>query len=202
MAALIVVGKWYDISMNLTLDILREKLSSWQGCELMKTANPVFGEGDPHAKIMFIGEAPGERENELQRPFVGAAGKYLDELLTSIGLKREEVYITNVVKYQPPDNRDPTPEEKEQCMPWLKLEIALIKPRIIVPLGRHSLGHFFSKIKISDAHGKPFFINDHLTIFPIYHPAAAMHNGSLRSSLQRDFYALGDYLKNELRIMK
>ena len=193
MAALFAVDKWYDISMNLTLDILREKLSSWTGCDLAK---PVFGEGDPHARIMFIGEAPGERENELQRPFVGSAGKYLDELLTSISLKREEVYITNVVKFQPPDNRDPTPEEKEQCMPWLKLEIALVKPRVIVPLGRHSLGHFFSKIKIGEAHGKPFILNDHLTIFPIYHPAAAMHNGSLRSSLQSDFYALNDFLKD------
>lgn len=181
--------------MELTIDILKEKLSSWKGCDLAKTAKPVFGEGHPHATIMFIGEAPGERENELQRPFVGAAGKYLDELLTSISLKREEVYITNVVKFQPPENRDPTPEEKEQCMPWLKLEIALIQPCVIVPLGRHSLGHFFSKIKIGEAHGKPFILHDHLTIFPIYHPAAAMHNGSLRSSLQKDFYALGDFLK-------
>ena len=162
----------------------------------MKTAHPVCGEGNPRAEVMFIGEAPGEKEDELGRPFVGAAGKFLNELMASIGLKREGVYITNVVKYRPPENRDPTPEEKEQCMPWLKLEIALVKPRVIVPLGRHALAYFLSDITISHAHGKAFPLTKNITIFPIYHPAAAMHNGNLRSSLQSDFYALSDYLKS------
>ncbi len=181
----------------ITLDVLKEKLREWKGCELHKTANPVLGEGNPKAKVMFIGEAPGQKEDELGRPFVGAAGQFLDELLGTIALKREDVYITNVVKYRPPQNRDPTPEEKEQCMPWLMLEIALIKPRVIVPLGRHALGHFFTKLSITNAHGKPQKLMDNVTAFPIFHPAAALHNGNLRQALYDDFMALGKYLKEE-----
>ncbi len=180
---------------SLTLDLLKEKLSVWKGCDLSKTANAVLGEGNPHAKVMFIGEAPGEKENELRRPFVGAAGKFLDELLASIDLKREDVYISNVVKFRPPNNRDPEPIEKEQCMPWLMLEIALVKPKVIATLGRHSLGHFFPEMTIGNAHGKPFKLTNEMTLFPIYHPAAALHNGSLRSSLVSDFRALGEFLK-------
>ena len=183
--------------MQLTLDVLKEKLNAWKGCELAKTANPVLGEGNPHADIVFIGEAPGQKEDEQKRPFVGAAGQFLNELLTSIGLQREDVYISNVVKFRPPDNREPEPIEKEQCMPWLMLEIALIKPRLIVPLGRHSLGHFFPQKTITEAHGKPFKLTDEMTVFPIYHPAAALHNGNLRSTLIADFRALGDYLADE-----
>lgn len=180
---------------TLTLDLLREKLSVWKGCDLSKTANAVLGEGNPHATVMFIGEAPGEKENELRRPFVGAAGKFLDELLASIDLRREDVYISNVVKFRPPNNRDPEPIEKEQCMPWLMIEIALVKPKVIVTLGRHSLGHFFPEMTIGNAHGKPFKLTDSITLFPIYHPAAALHNGNLRSSLVADFRALGEFLK-------
>lgn len=181
---------------TLTLDLLKERLKEWQGCELYKTATqPVLGEGNPHAEVMFIGEAPGQKEDELGRPFVGAAGKFLDELLSTIGLKREDVYISNVVKFRPPENRDPTPEEKEQCMPWLKMEIALIKPKVIVPLGRHALGHFLATLSISNAHGKPQVMTDDLTVFPIYHPAAALHNGHLRQALYDDFAALGEFLK-------
>jgi DNA polymerase len=180
---------------TLTLSVLQEKLQAWKGCELANTAQPVFGEGNPHAKIFFIGEAPGQKEDELKRPFVGTGGKFLDSLLASINLKREDIYITNTVKYRPPENRDPTPLEKEQCMPWLMLELALIKPRIIVPLGRHSLGHFFPEITIGDAHGKPFSLTKDITIFPLYHPAAALHNGSLRGTLESDMRKLGDYLR-------
>jgi len=181
---------------ELTLDVLTEKLTGWKGCDLAKTANPVLGEGNPHAKVMFIGEAPGQKEDELKRPFVGASGKFLDDLLGNIGLTREDVYISNVVKFRPPENRDPTPEEKEQCMPWLMLEIALVQPRVIVTLGRHSLGHFFPAMTITEAHGKPFKLTDSMTLFPIYHPAAALHNGNLRSSLVSDFNALGEFLKH------
>lgn len=181
--------------MQLTLPLLQEKLREWKGCPLHQTANPVLGEGNPKAEIMFIGEAPGEQEDRLGRPFVGPAGKFLDELLASIGLKREEVYISNVVKYRPPGNREPTPEEKEQCMPWLKLEIALLKPKVIVPLGRHALGHFFSKLSITTAHGKPQKLTDGVTVFPIYHPAAALHNGNLRQPLFDDFKALSAFLQ-------
>tara|TARA_Y100000310_G_scaffold310995_1_gene356824 strand:- start:1061 stop:1612 length:552 start_codon:yes stop_codon:yes gene_type:complete len=182
--------------MNLTLPKLQSKLKEWDGCKLSKTANPVLGEGNPNADVMFIGEAPGQREDEQGRPFVGPAGKFLDELLASIGFKREDVYISNVVKYRPPNNRDPTDDEKEECMPWLKMEIAIIKPKVIVPLGRHALGHFFPKLGISQAHGKPQKIGD-MAIFPIYHPAAALHNGNLRQPLLDDFAALKAFLDAE-----
>ncbi len=189
--------------MDLTLDALKEKLTAWKGCDLAKTANPVLGEGNPHARVMFIGEAPGQKEDELKRPFVGASGKFLDELLGTIGLKREDVYISNVVKFRPPNNRDPEPIEKEQCMPWLMLEIALVRPQVIVTLGRHSLGHFFPTKTITETHGKPLKLTlsagsgqaNSMTLFPIYHPAAALHNGNLRSSLVSDFRALGEFLK-------
>ncbi len=174
---------------------LKEKFEAWDGCALKKNANPVFGHGNGDSPIVFIGEAPGQKEDELGIPFVGAAGKFLDELLGSIGLERKDVYITNVVKYRPPENRDPEPIEKEQCMPWLKLELSIIKPKVIVPLGRHALGHFLPKITITNAHGKAFKINDDVTIFPIYHPAAALHNGNLRSGLESDFRALGAFLE-------
>lgn len=178
----------------LTLDVLREKLTVWKGCDLAKKANAVLGEGNPRATVMFVGEAPGQKEDELRRPFVGASGNFLNELLASIGLKREDVYISNVVKFRPPENRDPEPIEKEQCMPWLMLEIALVRPRVIVTLGRHSLGHFFPSRTITNSHGKPFKLTESMTLFPIYHPAAALHNGGLRSSLVADFRALGEFL--------
>lgn len=180
--------------MELTLDLLRERLKEWKGCDLAKKSNPVLGEGNQKAEIMFIGEAPGQKEDEQGRPFVGQAGKFLDELLGTIGLKREEVYISNVVKYRPPENRDPTPEEKEQCMPWLMLEIALIKPKVVVPLGRHALGHFFTDLGISAAHGKAQILPNGPAVFPIYHPAAALHNPGLRQSLVDDFKALSAFL--------
>jgi len=182
--------------MTLTIPDLQQRLKDWKGCELAKSANPVLGEGNFNAEIMFIGEAPGAKEDQLGRPFVGPAGKFLDELLESIGLKREDVYISNVVKYRPPGNRDPLPEEKEQCMPWLMMEIALINPKVIVPLGRHALAHFFQKLSITEAHGKPQNISEKLTVFPIYHPAAALHNGNLRQALFDDFAALKDFLDN------
>jgi len=182
--------------MALTLITLQEKLKAWKGCPLSASANPVLGEGNPEAKVMFIGEAPGEQEDKLGRPFVGPAGKFLDELLAGIGFRRADVYISNVVKYRPPANRDPTDEEKAQCMPWLQMEIALIKPSVIVPLGRHALGHFFPKLSITNAHGKPQKLTDSVTIFPIYHPAAALHNGNLRQALVDDFKALGEFLKS------
>ena len=183
--------------MNLTIDALQEKLKTWEGCNLAKKSNPVLGEGNPNADIMFIGEAPGAKEDELGRPFVGAAGKLLDELIASIGLKREDVYISNVVKYRPPENRDPTDEEKAQCMPWLKMEIAIVKPKVIVPLGRHALGHFFPKLGMTEAHGKPQKITDGISVFPIYHPAAAMYNGGLRQALFDDFKALHKFLESQ-----
>ena len=182
--------------MPLTLDDVRAQLSSWKGIEIAKNANPVPGDGNPLSEIVFIGEAPGEQEDKQGRPFVGNAGKLLEQLLEGIGLKRSDVYITNVVKFRPPENRDPTPEEKEACMPFLLAELSIIRPKVVVPLGRHALAHFFTKLSISDAHGKPQKLTDELTIFPIYHPAAALHNPGLRQALKDDFTALAAFLES------
>lgn len=179
---------------TMTLDTVRETLKTWKGIPLAHTANPVPGHGNPNAEIMFIGEAPGQKEDEQGIPFVGQAGKLLDELLASIGLKREDIYITNVVKFRPPENRDPTPEEKEACMPFLKLEIGIIKPKVIVPLGRHALGTFLPKVNITAAHGKAQKINDGISIFPLYHPAAALHNPNLKGTLFEDIAKLKEFL--------
>lgn len=181
----------------ITLDDVRQKLTDWKGIEIARAANPVPGYGSPQAEIVFIGEAPGQREDEQGKPFVGPAGKLLDELLASIGLKREDVYITNVVKFRPPENRDPTHEEKQACLPFLQMELSIIKPKIIAPLGRHALTQFFTKMSITDAHGKPHMIADGVTVFPIYHPAAALHNPGLRQALFDDFKALGAYLAEQ-----
>ncbi|MBT3834707.1 uracil-DNA glycosylase [Candidatus Peribacteria bacterium] len=180
--------------MSLTIEKLAEELKNWKGCDLAKNSNPVLGEGNPKSKVVFIGEAPGQKEDEQGRPFVGPAGKFLDELLDSIGFKREDVYITNIVKYRPPGNRDPLPEEKVACLPWVKMELAIIKPKVIATLGKHSLNEFFPKLSISKVHGEPQKINDDLALFPIYHPAAALHNGGLRGALFEDFRKLGEFL--------
>lgn len=186
--------------MHPTLDDVRATLQEWKMIDIAKTSNPVPGDGNPHSKVVFIGEAPGEQEDKQGRPFVGNAGKLLEELLGTIGLQRSDVYITNVVKFRPPDNRDPTPEEKEACLPFLLAELAIIKPTVIVPLGRHALTHFFAKMSISVVHGKPQTVrpaqgdDPGVTIFPIYHPAAALHNPGLRQALKDDFQALGQFL--------
>lgn len=161
-------------------------------CELKKTAiQPVFGDGNSRAKIVFIGEAPGKQEDESGRPFVGRAGKFLSEMLASIKMKREDVYITNIVKYRPPNNRDPKPEEKHTCAQWLFDELQFIKPLLVVFLGRHAMNHFLPELTISDAHGKLVHRKiPHLPIeyfLPLYHPAAALYNGGMRETLQEDF---------------
>jgi uracil-DNA glycosylase len=181
----------------MTWDELKAQFMQWRGCPLVEQANPVFGHGNPRAEIVFIGEAPGQREDEQGIPFVGPAGKLLDELLASIGLKREDIYITNVVKYRPPANRDPTPEEKRQCLPWLQMEIAIIKPKVLIPLGRHALTQFFTKMSITEAHGKGQRLADGIGVFPLYHPAAALHNPSLRQTLFDDFQALNVFLEEQ-----
>lgn len=180
--------------MTKTLDDVREKLFAWKEIDIAKESNPVMGNGNPKAEIVFIGEAPGEKENAQGIPFVGQAGKLLDTLLESIGLVRADVYITNVVKFRPPENRDPTPEEKEACLPFLQMELAIIKPKVLVPLGRHALTTFFTKLNISDAHGKAHTLPDGSAVFPIYHPAAALHNPGLRDALFGDFKALKEFL--------
>ncbi len=179
---------------------IHEKWKEKCECELKKTATQaVPGDGSPNANIVFIGEAPGRSEDKLGRPFVGAAGKFLDEMLEVIDLKREEIYITNIVKYRPPNNRDPLPEEKKSCREWLLEELKIISPKLIVFLGRHAMNNFFPDLQISSAHGKllikPFKGMSTRYFFPLYHPAAALYDGSMREILIEDFKKIPKVLK-------
>ena len=151
--------------------------------------NAVPGEGPVDARIMFIGEGPGFHENEQGRPFVGQAGKFLEELLASIGMQREQVFIGNVVKCRPPSNRDPLPEELAACSDYLERQVQAINPTAIVTLGRYSMGRYLPNAKISEVHGQTFHIRGRL-IIPMFHPAAALHQPSLRPVLERDFASL------------
>ena len=180
------------------LAALRSEILAHSGCgfEPCTTASRMVpGEGNPHAAVMFVGEAPGATEDELGRPFVGRAGKLLGELLAEAGLVREDVWITNVVKARPPSNRDPKAPEVAHCMPWLQREVELIRPRLIVPLGRHALKHFAPTAKIGEAHGT--VLEGDPPLFPLYHPAAAMYNQTLRATLFEDARALGALLASE-----
>jgi DNA polymerase len=154
----------------------------------------VPGDGPAVAEVVFVGEAPGASEDKAGRPFVGSAGRLLEGLLEDAGLRREDVYITNVVKARPPKNRDPRKDEVAHHMPWLEAELDALSPRVVVPLGRHALGHFAPELKISEAHGQPVERDGRL-IFPWFHPAAALHNQSLRESLHEDARALGKLLE-------
>ncbi|MCJ7735787.1 MAG: uracil-DNA glycosylase [Anaerolineae bacterium] len=153
----------------------------------------VPGEGAEHAQIMFIGEAPGFHEDQQGRPFVGAAGKFLDELLTSVNLRREDVYIANVIKCRPPSNRDPLQEEIEACKAHLDRQIELIQPKIIVTLGRFSMARAFPNARISRIHGTPRKV-DGIIYYPMYHPAAALHQPSLRKVVQEDMKRIPELL--------
>ncbi len=146
----------------------------------------VMGEGSPDAAIVFIGEAPGANEDKLGRPFVGAAGKFLDEMLASINLKRADVYITNIVKYRPPGNRDPLPEEIAAFKPYLLKQLAIIRAALVVFLGRHAMNVFLPELTISQAHGRAFRRAGQVYM-PLYHPAAALYNGGMRRQLLEDF---------------
>lgn len=185
---------------------LKELNTKWLtecSCELRATAiQGVLGDGNVNAEVVFIGEAPGAREDKEGRPFIGAAGKFLAEMLSDIKMKREDVYITNIVKYRPPENRDPSPKEITACSAWLEEEIELIEPALIVLLGRHAMNHFLPDKKISEEHGVvsilPLF--DKIQhVLPLYHPAAALYNGSLRATLKEDFKKIPRILKNIAR---
>jgi len=156
--------------------------------------NAVPGEGNPDADIMFIGEGPGFYEDQQARPFVGASGKFLDELLGTIGLDRRKVFIANVVKCRPPNNRDPQPDEIEACGKYLAEQVTAIEPKVIVTLGRHSMQRYFPGEAISRIHGQPRR-KDGQIIVPMYHPAAALHQASLRKVIEADFARLPDFLK-------
>jgi uracil-DNA glycosylase len=161
-------------------------------CE--EATNLVPGEGNPDAQVVFVGEAPGASEDKHGRPFVGSAGKLLDNLLHEAGLERDDVFITNVVKARPPKNRDPKRDEVAHHLPWLQAQLQIIEPHVIVPLGRHAMGRFVEGVTITEAHGSSYE-RDGRTIVPWFHPAAALHNQSLRETLVSDARALGDTLK-------
>jgi uracil-DNA glycosylase family 4 len=165
---------------------LNEEIEHCQDCELGKhRTRAVPGEGPENATLLFIGEAPGWHEDQQGRPFVGPAGKFLEELLASIGLKREQVFIANVIKCRPPSNRDPLPGEIQACGKWLSQQIEMIHPKMIVTLGRYSMARYFPSQSISQVHGKAKK-QDNVIYYAMYHPAAALHQGSLRKTIEAD----------------
>lgn len=199
------------------LDEIQAKILNDQVCpELAVTATQlVFGDGNPEASLVFIGEAPGKKEDEQGKPFVGAAGKFLNEMLAMINFKREDVYITNIVKYRPLNNREPLPEEKKVFLPYLQAQLEVIQPKVMVTLGSHSLSCFLPDLRISQCHGQPkrIRLNIHesagkktksnpktekgfpLVIMPLFHPAAALYNGGMRQTLIDDFAKIPSVLK-------
>ncbi|QQS20325.1 uracil-DNA glycosylase [Candidatus Saccharibacteria bacterium] len=188
-----------DSKTQLRLDELKNRIQASDVTPELKNqaTQLVFGAGNPSADVVFIGEAPGKKEDLTGEPFVGAAGKFLNEMLGSIGMKREDVFITNIVKYRPPNNRDPLPEEKKAFLPYLQEQLEIIQPKIVVTLGRHSGGCFLPDLHISNDHGQPKrlklqFHDDKtksfaVVVLPLYHPAAALYNGSMRKVLVEDF---------------
>ena len=175
-------------------DILDEEVRSCTLCTLSaKRTNAVPGDGDRKANVMFIGEGPGYYEDQQGIPFVGRAGQLLNEMLESIDLRRQDIYITNMLKCRPPNNRDPLPAEITACGPYLERQIRMISPKVIVTLGRYSTANFFPTEPISKLRGKPMPWNG-ITILPMYHPAAALRNGKLKDALHRDFQQIPELL--------
>lgn len=188
-----------DATPQPDLDALRDEIIASRICpELAAGATQlVMGDGNPAADIVFIGEAPGRQEDEQGLPFVGASGRFLNEMLASAGMNREDVYITNIVKYRPPNNRDPLPEEKRAFWPYLLKQLQIIEPKIVVTLGRHSMEYFLPGQYISKIHGQPkrIQLGDHeIVIVPLYHPAAALYNGSMRQTLIDDFMRMPEII--------
>ena len=187
------------MSTQAKLDELKAKIIADNICPALfeQATQLVMGDGNPNADIVFIGEAPGKKEDELGLPFVGAAGKFLNEMLAAAGMERSDVYITNVVKYRPPNNRDPLPEEKAEFLPYLLRQLEIINPKAIITLGRHSMEYFLPDARISQVHGhvvrKKMMYHDKTEhewlIIPLYHPAAALYNGGMRQTLIDDFIA-------------
>lgn len=176
------------------LDQLVEQIRQCQRCRLHQTATmAVPGEGPADADIMFVGEGPGFHEDQQGRPFVGAAGHLLDELLASINMTRKDVYITNVIKHRPPNNRDPMPDELAACRPWLDQQIELIKPKLIVTLGRFSMQLAFSGVSITRIHGTPKKVGD-VVYYPMFHPAAALHQPRYRTMVEQDMLKIPQIL--------
>jgi DNA polymerase len=176
---------------QIKADIIKQNICP----DLAKEAkNLVMGDGNPDADIVFIGEAPGKNEDLQGLPFVGAAGKFLDEMLASINLKRSDIYITNIVKYRPPNNRDPLPEEKAAFLPFLQAQLDVIKPKLVATLGRHSMDSLLPGLQISKCHGQPKRFSGQIYL-PLFHPAAALYNGGMRNTLIEDFAKIPRVLK-------
>ncbi len=189
-----------DTSHWENLDVIVEAVTSCTKCDLAETRTlAVPGEGSPSPTIMFIGEGPGLNEDLRGRPFVGRAGALLDELLAAVPLRREDVYITNVVKCRPPDNRDPFPAEVNACWPYLEAQIRLLNPRVIATLGRHSLMRFFPDARISQQHGRAMRWRDRV-LFPLYHPAAGLRSPQVKAALEEDFRQLPKAVLTALRL--
>ena len=181
--------------MTDELEALATEIRACTACPLHRSARQaVPGEGSAESGILFLGEAPGYNEDLRGRPFVGAAGQLLDQLLAGIGLDRSKVFITNVVRHRPPENRDPLPDEVAACHVWFERHLAALRPAVIVTLGRHAMYKFFPGESITRVHGKPRR-KDGLVIFPVFHPAAALHQPSLRADLVADFSALAAFLR-------
>ncbi|MDQ3123097.1 MAG: uracil-DNA glycosylase [bacterium] len=179
------------------LDQIRAEIIKNNVCpDLAKQAKQlVFGDGNVDADIVFIGEAPGKNEDEQGIPFIGAAGKFLNEMLALIQLEREDIYITNIVKYRPPNNRDPLPEEKAAFLPYLSEQLKVIGPKLVIPLGRHSMEVLLpAGLKISAVHGEPKRYNGQVYL-PLFHPAAALYNGGMRQTLIDDFARIPNILQ-------
>ena len=182
------------------LSELASEISVCTKCILSKSrTKAVPGEGPENAAFMFVGEGPGFHEDKQGRPFVGAAGQFLEELLAGIGMRREQVFIANVVKCRPPGNRDPLPEEIEACRPFLDRQIELINPRVVVTLGRYSMARWFPNAKISAIHGQTRKLEGRL-IVPMFHPAAALHQPSLKTAVERDFLHLPELIAKSTEI--
>ncbi len=190
---------------KIALDKIAQEIKAFKGLEIARNADhAVPGEGNPDAEVLFVGEAPGATENLTGRPFVGQAGKLLEKNLNNIGLKREDVYITNIVKFRPPDNRDPFPVEIEACKQWLDEQIKIIDPRIIATLGRFSMAKFIPDVTISRVHGVARFVDfgsKKYIVFPMYHPAAALRAGSMMQLFAEDFGKLQNLLGKKSEIV-
>jgi len=187
------------MAVSSLLEQLRSQIT--KDSTLPLHSNLVFGEGNPNAKVVCIGEAPGAKEDELGRPFVGRAGQLLDKLIEGIGWKREDIYITNIVKRRPPENRDPLPEEIDAYKPYLEKELSIIGPKVIVPLGRFSMSYFFPEGKISRDQGTVFLLNGTL-IMPVYHPAAALRNPNLIKDLKNSFAKLPKLIEKHEKLVE
>lgn len=180
-------------NQELLLQNLKSKILKDKKMPLL-SSNLVFGEGSARAKIVFIGEAPGSNEDREGRPFIGRSGKLLTTCLEEIGLKREDVYITNIVKRRPPENRDPLPEEIEAYRPYLREQLEIIKPKIIVTLGRFALNYFIPDIKISQSQGQIFRL-DNMILIPMFHPAAALRGTKILNQFKKSFKKVAGTLK-------